>query len=169
MKKKIFIIDTSALLSGKSINLGDQKLITVSGVSNELKEGGRDYQNFQFLLEKGLIIMDPTPASLQKIKKTAQETGDINKLSTTDIQLLALAYEITTNTNTNTIILTDDYSIQNVATTLHLSFEQISQKVIQKKYQWYTQCKGCKKIFTTSKKICPICGSETKLSHKHTK
>jgi endoribonuclease Nob1 len=169
MEKEIFIIDTSAILSGKPLNFLDQTIITVSGVTNELREGGKDYQNFQFLKEKGLKIMDPSLLSIQYITKTAQQTGDKQKLSSTDIQILALAFELHKKNSTTVTILTDDYSIQNIATTLHLPFTTITQKGIQKKFQWYNQCRGCRKKFSDPIKICPICGSQTKLSHKQKK
>ena len=55
-KKKIFIIDTSVILSGKPISLDSDKIIMPSKVQDELKPGGKDYQNLQFLIEKGLKI-----------------------------------------------------------------------------------------------------------------
>lgn len=169
MKKEIFIIDTSAILSGKPLNFLDQTIITVSGVTNELCEGGKDYQNFQFLKEKGLKIIDPSLSSIQFITKTAQQTGDIQKLSKTDIQIVALAFELHNKEDTIATILTDDYSIQNIATTLQLPFKTITQKGIQKKYIWYNQCRGCRKKFSEPTQICPICGSQTKLTHKQKK
>jgi len=53
-KKKpiIFILDTSAILSGKPIMLDNATLVTTEGVSHELKPGGRDYRAFQFLKKK---------------------------------------------------------------------------------------------------------------------
>ena len=69
MKKHVFIIDTSAILSGKPINLGEATMITSPAVSEELKPGGRDYRVFQFLLEKGLSIISPSKESLDTYKK----------------------------------------------------------------------------------------------------
>jgi len=66
-KSRIFIIDTSAILSGKPINLDNAIMITTSSVSNELKPGGRDYQALQFLMEKGLSINSPSQDSIDKI------------------------------------------------------------------------------------------------------
>jgi len=45
-KKKpiIFILDTSAILSGKPIMLDNATLVTTEGVSHELKPGGRELQ-----------------------------------------------------------------------------------------------------------------------------
>jgi UPF0271 protein len=164
MKKHIFIIDTSAILSGKPINLGDAIMMTTTTVSDELKPGGRDYRNFQFLIEKGLSIRDPSAKSRELIQKIAEESGDINRLSPADIDILALAYELTMKKDHQTIILTDDYSIQNVASLLDLLYQGYSQKGIRKKFKWTYQCPGCKKKFIKPLSICPICGNEIKLS-----
>lgn len=160
-ESKIYIIDTSAILSGKTLDLKDYQLVTTIGVSNELRPGGRDYQNFQFLKEKGLTVYSPDKESMKFIKKTAVETGDEGLLSDTDIEILALAYNFEKD-NKNPIILTDDYSIQNVAKFLNLKFENFQQSKITKKFKWICRCRGCGKIFEENLKVCPICGSEIK-------
>ena len=164
MTKHVFIIDTSAILSGKPIDLGDATMITATAASEELKPGGRDYRTFQFLLEKGLSIKNPSKESIDAIQKTAEETGDFNRLSVADIEILALALDIDKDGDANAIILTDDYSIQNVASTLNIEYKSISQKGITKNFKWQYRCPGCKKQFKETVKICPICGTETILS-----
>lgn len=164
MKKHVFIIDTSAILSGKPINLGEAAMITSPAVSEELKPGGRDYRAFQFLLEKGLSIISPSKESLDTIQKTAEETGDKDRLSTADIEILALALDINKEAGKEAVILTDDYSIQNIASTLNIKYQSFSQRGIIKKFNWQYRCPGCKKQFNKSVKICPICGTETRLS-----
>ena len=76
-KSRVFIIDTSAILSGKPINLDNDEMITTSSVFNELEPGGRDYQALQFLMEKGLAINSPSKDSIDKIKTISNETGEI--------------------------------------------------------------------------------------------
>jgi len=169
MKNQVFIIDTSAVLSGKPINVGEATMITSPLISNEFQPGGRVYRSFQFLLEKGLCIQSPSSESVALIKKTAQETGDKEKLSPADIELLALARDVNKEPERKAIILTDDYAIQNIAKTLHIRYQGISQKGVTKKYNWRYRCPGCKKQFTEPMKICPICGTETILSRVHKK
>ncbi len=169
MKKHVFIIDTSAILSGKPIELGEAVMITAPAASEELKPGGRDYRAFQFLLEKGLSIIAPSKESIDIVQKTAVETGDFNRLSTADIEILALALEVNKDEDAKATILTDDYSIQNVAGTLNIKYQRFSQKGITKKFKWQYRCPGCKKWFKDSVKICPICGTETRLSRTHKK
>ena len=159
-KEKIFIIDASAVLSGKPINLDDVKMVTTPGVSKEFQPGGRDYQNFQYLIEKGLTINLPSKESLHKINEKSIETGDNERLSDADKEILALSLDL--KKENEVIIITDDYSIQNVANALEIKFESISQRGIKKRFKWTCRCQGCGKKFKENIKICPICGSTTK-------
>ena len=129
----IIILDTSAILSGKPINLYNASIATIPDVSNELKPGGRDYRWFQFLIERGLSIKYPTKKSIDKVNNISIKTGDLSRLSTTDIEILALALDINEDDKKVAIILSDDYSIQNVAHVLKIKFETISQAGITKR------------------------------------
>jgi UPF0271 protein len=162
MKKKVFIIDSSAILSGKPITMTDAILVTTPGVSNEFSPGGRDFRTFELLKEIRLGIRIPSKDAINIVKKTAQETGDNRRLSTTDIEIIALALDINKEPNQEATILSDDYSIQNIASTLNIKYQGFLQKGITKKFKWVSRCPGCGKQFTEIQKICPICGTATK-------
>jgi UPF0271 protein len=161
-KTKVFILDTSAILSGKPINLDKEIMLTTPGISKELKPGGRVYQTFQFLKERGLHIQSSTKESRNKVKIICEKTGDINRLSKTDIEILALALDIDKSDEKEPVILTDDYSIQNVANVLNIQFVTIVQSGITERFKWICRCRGCGKKFKENIKICFICGAETK-------
>lgn len=161
-KKKIFILDTSAILSGKPLNFEDVQLITTTKIEQEIKPGGRDYQNYLYLKEKCLILKKPSKYSLEKIKETSEKTGDINRLSLFDIEILAIAHDENKQNDAEVVILTDDYSIQNLATYLKIKFQSINQRGITKKFKWINRCRGCGKKFKDNINICPICGADTK-------
>jgi len=160
-KNIIYILDTSSILSGKNINLKECNMVTTPGVSDEIKPGGKDYKKFEMLKETCLKIFSPSKQFIKKIKEKAKDTGDIGRLSETDIEILALALEIK-NKKETPIILTDDYSIQNIADSLSISYENISQSKIKKRFKWIFKCCGCGKKFKENINSCPICGSETK-------
>ena len=163
MKQQVFIIDTSAILSGKPLNIPQGILLTTPGVSEELTPGGRDYRTFQLLMEKGLQIHAPTKASLHLVRARAKETGDDRRLSTADVEILGLALDYKGNPDCEVTILSDDYSIQNVALLLNLRFQGFSQKEITQRYQWISHCPGCKRRFQEPVDVCPICGTKTRV------
>ena len=158
---KVYVLDTSAILSGKSISPMDGKLLAPDSVSIEFKKGGRDYRNFQFLIEKGLSIISPSKDSIEIVRKIAETTGDIGRLSRVDIDVLALALD-KQKENLEVVILTDDYSIQNVAHAMGIKFKSLSQKGIKEEFKWVYVCRGCGKKFDRHIKVCPICGKATK-------
>lgn len=160
-EKLIYVLDTSSVLSGKTVVFSEKSIVTTPGVSDEISFGGKDYQKFELLKEIGLKIIYPTKNSIEEIRKTSKKTGDVGRLSETDIEVLALALDLKKEKKKN-ILLTDDYSMQNVSETLDIKYQNISQSKITKKYKWICRCTGCKKKFKEHINICPICGSETK-------
>lgn len=160
--KKYLILDTSAIFSGKSLNINDARLITTNSVLREIKPGGKDYRNLQFLLEKGLSIYEPSKESIKYIKNISKKTGDNTRLSNTDIDILALAFELNIKSEDEIIILSDDYSIQNLSNYLKIKYLNISQSGITKRFKWSYKCTGCGKKFKKNIKTCYICGSSLK-------
>ena len=53
VKNRIFVIDTSVILSGKPIEFSDSEICTTINVQKEFSRAGRDQNNFLFLQEKG--------------------------------------------------------------------------------------------------------------------
>ena len=162
MNKKYLLLDTSAIFSGKSININDVIMITTNSVLKEINPGGKDYRNLQYLNEKGLTIFEPSQKSIEKIKIISEKTGDISRLSNTDIDILALALDLNNESENKITILTDDYSIQNISNFLKINFLNISQSGITKRFKWSYKCIGCGKKFKKNINICPICGSSIK-------
>jgi UPF0271 protein len=77
--------------------------------------------------------------------------------------VLALALEL------EAVVLTDDYSLQNLATYLGVPYRPVGLKGIKDLRRWRWRCLGCGKIFDKEMPDCPICGSKLKstLSKKH--
>jgi endoribonuclease Nob1 len=164
MTQTTYIIDTSAILSGKPINITTGILITTPGVSAELRPGGRDYRAFQLLREKGLCIYEPTAASLARCRDAATRSGDITRLSPTDLEVVAVALDINTDPEQEAVILTDDYSIQNLARNLNIKYIGLSQEGITRKIKWVVCCPGCGRRFPDKISVCPVCGTKTRVT-----
>lgn len=172
---EVIVVDTSAILSGKQFDTGDVLIITATLIAEELKEGGRDYRWFECLQAKGLEVHSPSKESLTLIQHTAKKYGEHKRLSVADMHLLALAVDVMRLWEKTVCILSDDYSIQNIAAYLNIPFLALSQKGITKKFKWVSRCQGCHTILSESADACPFCGSpvsykvQTKKSMKEKK
>ncbi len=149
---RVYILDSSAIFFRKGLY---PSMLTVSKVLEEVKD--RDSVSYLSLID--LDIRDPEFSDVEEVRKVAKRTGDVYKLSETDVDLLALALKIKKEGNTP-VIVTDDYSIQNMARVLGIETDSIVQKGIAEEVKWIRVCKGCKRKVEGKYKFCPVCGSE---------
>jgi len=159
IQHSIYILDTAAILSRKPFD-DRVELMTVSKVSEEFSPGGSSYRWFEYLLEKGLRITDPSKDAVLLVKKTAKEYGEDTRLSETDKDLLALALDVLNEAGKHIVLVTDDYSMQNIADVLNIRFQPVLERGITKRFKWIRRCRGCRRIIHEDIEHCPICGSE---------
>jgi UPF0271 protein len=159
----IFVIDTSAIYRHKQFSAEEIPLATTPIIEKEMYQKGlKDTIELLKATEK-LRIIEPTLQSLEKIKATATQLGDFPYLSDPDQQLLALALDLATQ-GYDVVIITDDYSIQNVAKRLSLEFKAASTSGIREVINWETYCSACghKEPKSSTESTCPICGTRLK-------
>ncbi|HIH97495.1 MAG TPA: nucleic acid-binding protein [Thermoplasmata archaeon] len=162
---KLFVVDSSALLSGKPF--GDAKeLVIPEGIRKEFREGGRDYRQLEFLILAGMQVMKPSLEALSEIEKSSLKTGDVSRLSNADKEVLALTLDLKRKKNLSVTILSDDYSIQNLAEELNLPYQAVSQRGIKEKFEWIYRCTGCRRRFDKKYNECPYCGSRLRQVRK---
>ncbi|UCD92438.1 MAG: nucleic acid-binding protein [Methanobacteriota archaeon] len=154
-----YVLDSSALLSGKDLLLDD--MYCTPEVLREVRGKGPTTQLLS-MIETKVEVRSPTEEAIAEISELAEKTGDSKRLSPTDVGVLALALDL------GATILTDDYSIQNVANEMGLSYRGLSFPDIDKMIEWGYRCKGCGKYFDEWKKECPICGSQIRTTPKAT-
>ena len=83
---------------------------------------------------------------MDKVKASATSVGDSFFLSETDKQVLALALEIKARGD-NPQIVTDDYSIQNVAKQLGLEYVSLVTFGIKRLLTWIRYCPACHRTY----------------------
>ncbi|MEE8168254.1 MAG: hypothetical protein V3T58_05225 [Candidatus Hydrothermarchaeales archaeon] len=153
------ILDTSALLAGARPSK-EEKCYTVPKVMEEVRERKAKLALELSLQARDIKLLEPSERALTKAGEAARESGDIAQLSQCDIQLIALAIDFK-ETGKESVILTDDYSIQNLSKKLGVSFVPIAEMGIKKYLSWKNICKGCGKKFPIEYKgKCDHCGSE---------
>lgn len=156
----IFVVDTSALVGKLQYAASDIQLATTPLLVKEmLRHGLKDVVQMLSDTQK-LRILEPTPESIKVVVDAATGLGDIAYLSKPDQQLLALAIDLSKQ-NFRVVVLTDDYSIQNVAQRLSIHFRSIGEHGIREIIQWETYCPGCGHKFRDHSRgdSCPICGT----------
>ncbi len=147
-----YVLDSPVFIYGVKVS-GD--LRTVPKVVEELTSVGADVA-LQTLLKEGLKIEPPREKDVETVTEKAKFTGDYPKLSAADIDVLAKALQI------GGTLITDDYSVQNVAARLGVETKAIRQERIKRVLTWRPRCVGCGRTYT-KEMTCPICGSEVRL------
>jgi UPF0271 protein len=148
-----FVLDTSAILSRK-YDLSSPHFYVTSSILKEIEKG--KIARYLSMAETSLNVVEPGNKAIDKVKNAATKTGDINRLSPTDIEALALALQI------GGTLVTDDYSMQNVSNVLGLKAISASIKEIDKVIEWVYRCTGCGRIYEKNNGNCRICGHELK-------
>jgi endoribonuclease Nob1 len=157
------VCDTSVLLAGGDPRGSpeDEVFVTPS-VINEVKRP-EDRERLETLRDIGLKLQTPSEPSLAAIDKAAIATGDWQRLSTADKELLALAMDLKAE------LLTDDRSMQNLAATLGMPYKGYAQSEIKGIWHWESQlkCIGCGRTFATEppRGECTVCGHEVRKKH----
>ena len=168
--KRIVVLDTSAFLAGfDPFSLGTEQ-VTVPKVEEEILRNSMIKMRFETAVESGKVkVKVPTQEFSDSAKAYASKVGDSFKLSEADMQLLALALELKAAGYTPQIV-TDDYSIQNVATQMGIGFLALATFGIKRLLEWIRYCPACHKQYpaNTKSKECQICGTELKRKPRRT-
>ncbi len=144
------VLDTSALIYLNDFREFDE-MLTVQEVIEEAKDSVTAIK----LSSIDVKILEPAAGIVEKIQQVARETGDIDRLSKTDLKLIALAKQ------SNATIISDDRNVQNVAERMQIPYISIFNEKITKLITWKKYCSSCKKYFNSGR-ICERCGSELK-------
>lgn len=144
------VLDTSALIYLNDFRRFDE-IMTVQ----EVVEESKDRITALKLSSIDAKVMEPDSSALKEVKSVAKKTGDIDKLSKTDLKIIALAKE------NNATIISDDYSIQNVAEKMQIPYLSVFSDKITKLITWKKYCNSCKKYFDSGR-TCKFCGGKLK-------
>lgn len=136
---------------------------TTQAVLDEVKHIKKSHSAIEALLDAGnLQVIDPDKSSIERAKTVAKMTGDYNELSQADISIIALALQL------NVALVTDDYAVANVATTLKIPVESSSSKGIKETRKWIAYCSACGRAFGPNAKECSLCGNKLRRKYKVT-
>lgn len=160
---KAVILDTSAFIQGFSSSDPDTQLYTTPLVISEINEGIAKIRASNWRHTGKLLIISPSSMSIEHVTTQAKKIGDIKYLSSTDLSLLALTHQLRQDGLT-TLLISDDYSVQNLADYIGLTYSGMITQGIKQRFYWIIYCPGCRKQYNNNQQIniCPICGTELK-------
>ena len=153
-----YIADSAVFIMGTGIEA--YRIITIPSVTDELKSNEASMR-FELARENGARVEIPDADCREDVLKTAKHTKDIEELSSTDLDILAKALEY----KGISILMTDDYAVQNVARVMGIKVRPVVQKKIKDVLVWQKECVGCRRRFESGD-ICPVCGSSLKKRRK---
>ena len=165
MDEDVFVLDTSAFITGYEPADGSVKNYTVPKVIDELADQMIKIRVLAAVDSGRLHIIEPEEEFKNKILETAETTGDSTTLSQTDVSVLSLALQLKMSAK-NPVVVTDDFAIQNLANYLKIKHKSLTTRGISRSIRWQTYCPACHRNFKNivQSKVCPVCG--TKLSRK---
>ena len=152
-ERKIIIPDTSAFIA-RNFNLTDPDTVVPASVLEEIRKG-KLKRSLDYTYEM-LSVRTPGKSSRESVMDFARKTGDLNVLSDTDIDVIALGLEL------GGTVMTDDFAIQNVCSVMGISVIPASNLSISKTIRWTYRCTGCRKYFKSYREKCDVCGHEVR-------
>ncbi len=162
-ESEALVLDSSAFITGVNpLNL-EMKLFTTPEVIGELSSIWLQFKYSTAIQLKKLNVVTPKECFLRRVENMSRETGDRKKLSKADLSVLALALELSSR-GFKPSIVSDDYSIQNVAEHLKIDYKNLAIKKIKSRIKWVWYCPACQRRFSLleSHTICPVCGGKIK-------
>jgi UPF0271 protein len=159
MVRKVYVLDTSALIGGFSPGKEEAEQVTVPSVWEELREGLSRSRLEAGLLGKKVRIVESPSEEAEEVKRLVKKTGD--RLSRTDEELLALALSLKKG-GREVEVITDDYGIQNLASVMGIPHRGLLMPGIRRVLSWSKVCPACGRKYPVKTLRCPSCGSELK-------
>ncbi|XP_054707464.1 RNA-binding protein NOB1-like [Uloborus diversus] len=91
-KAQCLVVDSGAFIKNAPLHEYGEKNYTVEGAIKEIKDKATR-QRLQFLPYK-LEVKEPSPDALKYVTEFSKKTGDFASLSATDLQIIALTYQL---------------------------------------------------------------------------
>jgi UPF0271 protein len=161
---KAIVLDTSALIMGYEAAEVEAEHYTVPSVREEIQRDDIRKLRLDSAINSGRItVKSPDTKYRDEAQRIIGEMGEADALSEADAELLALGAQLK-GEGWETTVVSDDYSVQNVASELGLGFKGLATQGIKRQFKWETYCPGCRRTFEKPQEdgVCPICGTDLK-------
>ena len=156
-----YALDAGAFYTGLVFLSSAYQYLTTQAIFDEVKHIKRSLRAIEALLESNTLqVLNSDRKNIDKVVAAARRTGDYQKLSEADISVIALALQL------KIALVTDDYAVANVATTLKIPVKSVASKGITHTRRWIAYCSACGKAFGRNAKECRLCGNRLRRKYK---
>jgi UPF0271 protein len=156
-----YALDASAFYAGIPFLSSARGYYTTSAVFDEVEHIKKSHGAIQALLESNTLqIVNSDRKNIEKVVAAAKRTGDYTKLSQADISIIALALQL------KIVLMTNDYAVANVASTLKIPVKSTAGKGIKETRKWIAYCSACGRAFGPDAKECRLCGNRLRRKYK---
>lgn len=158
---RAWVLDATAFYAGVPFT-GTGSYYTTPQVVEEVRHIRPARLSLEGLIEGGrLQVLEPSKESMAKVRALAGCYGAASRLSEADLSVLALALTLRQKGHTATI-LSDDYTVENLASLMGLGFKPTGTTGIRQTYRWVYYCPGCGRRFREAQEQCDVCGSRVR-------
>ncbi len=152
-----YALDAGAFYTGLVFLSSAYQYLTTQAVFDEVKHIKKSHGAIEALLESNTLqIINSDRKNIDQVVAAARTTGDYQKLSEADISIIALALQL------EIVLVTNDYAVANVASTLRIPVKSVATKGIIHTRRWIAYCSACGKAFGPNAKECRLCGNKLK-------
>jgi endoribonuclease Nob1 len=156
-----YALDAGAFYSGIIFLSSSLQYCTTQAILDEVKHIKKSHGAIEALIESNTLqILNSDRESIQNVVAAARKTGDYAKLSEADISIIALALQL------GIMLVTNDYAVANVATTLKIPVKSVAGKGITHTRRWIAYCSACGRAFGPNAKECRLCGNRLRRKYK---
>lgn len=161
-KPTVYVLDSTALIAGQT-DFSRKEFVTTPSVILEVMHDESVKNVVEVAVESGqLEVSSPSEESIKEVEELAASTGDMARLSRTDLDVLALALE-KSKAGLEVVVISDDYSVQNLARHMAIRTVGMIHPGIRKRITWITYCPVCRAEYGVSNlSVCAKCGAELK-------
>ena len=120
------VVDSAAFINSSFFD-SEGDVFTTSGVIKEIKDFKSQALVDALVASGKLRIFQASKETIDMVRKMAEDIGALKRLSRTDVEVVSLAFE------KNAILITDDFTLQNLAAHLNVKFDGVMRGKIREK------------------------------------
>jgi len=154
MSQQYLVLDTTAFYAGVPYTNTSENLVTTPDVISEVS----NERTRSLIALSKINVLQGAPEDFKRVKEAARGTGD-NSLSKADLSVLALCLSIASEGN-EAILLSDDFSVENVASKLGIKARPLMTGGITTASEWIFFCPACGKRYSKQRPDCLVCGTK---------